>query len=107
VQRTFLEVRRTATRTSCALQLTSYSAQSVLRDAVGFAGCKMIRRVVGIAHVEDFESIADLDARARCELKALLLGRRMLVEAASFSSIDLVVAAAVATRAAVPGACST
>lgn len=26
-------------------------------QALGFAGCEMIRRIVGLEHVEDFESI--------------------------------------------------
>ncbi|KAL3701364.1 hypothetical protein R1sor_019386 [Riccia sorocarpa] len=40
-------------------------------DMLGFAACKMIRRIVGIAHVEDMESIADAAKRAVCERKAL------------------------------------
>ena len=32
-------------------------------DTLGFAGCKMVRRIVGIAHVEDMDSIADADLR--------------------------------------------
>jgi len=32
-------------------------------DSLGFAGAKMIRRIVGIAHVEDLESIANPDTR--------------------------------------------
>ncbi len=74
----------------------------MLRDTVGFAGAKMIRRIVGIAHVEDFESIADADARARCERAALRLGRRMLVDAATFGSMADVTAAAEAACA-LPG----
>ncbi len=45
-------------------------------DTLGFAGCKMIRRVLGLAHVEDLESIADPDTRATAESKVLALGRR-------------------------------
>ena len=37
--------------------------RGVLEDSLGFAGAKMIRRVVGIAHVEDLDGIADADAR--------------------------------------------
>jgi 5-methylthioribose kinase len=36
---------------------------SLLADTLGFAGAKMIRRVLGVAHVEDLESIADKDKR--------------------------------------------
>lgn len=36
---------------------------SLLADTLGFAGAKMIRRVLGVAHVEDLESIQDKDLR--------------------------------------------
>lgn len=32
-------------------------------DALKFGGAVMIRRIVGIAHVDDFRDIPDLDAR--------------------------------------------
>jgi len=53
---------------------------AVWRDSVGFAGLKMIRRVVGIAHVEDLESIRDKDLRARCEKACLVFARRLAVQ---------------------------
>ena len=53
--------------------------QRLWQDALGFAGCEIIRRILGLAHVEDFESIADLERRAACELKALSLGRDLLL----------------------------
>jgi 5-methylthioribose kinase len=52
----------------------------IWQDTVGFAGLKMIRRILGLAHVEDMESITDPDRRAACERQALMLARRMLVE---------------------------
>jgi len=73
--------------------------RSVFTDAVGFAGAKMVRRLVGIAHVEDMEAIAEAGARGRCELAALAFGRRLLVEAASFASMQEVAAAAEAAVA--------
>ena len=66
----------------------------VWEDSVGFAGAEMIRRIVGIAHVEDFEGVADADTRARCERKALQFGRRMLVDTAHFRDVDVLCAAA-------------
>ena len=59
----------------------------VFEDAVGFAGAKMVRRVVGLAHVEDMESIGDPDRRAACEAKALLMGRELLVNRTTFGDI--------------------
>ena len=69
-----------------------------MRDALGFAGCKMARRIVGVAHVADFTSIADVELCAKCERRALRFGRRLLVHAATFSSIDAVIVAAEETR---------
>ncbi|PRW55925.1 translation initiation factor fusion with methylthioribose kinase [Chlorella sorokiniana] len=48
------------------------------RDALGFAGAVIVRRLVGIAHVADMDSIADADVRAVCERRALRFGRRLL-----------------------------
>ncbi|GFR48766.1 hypothetical protein Agub_g10587 [Astrephomene gubernaculifera] len=49
-------------------------------ETVQFMGAFIIRRIVGIAHVADLESIADPDTRAACERRALRFGRRLLVE---------------------------
>jgi 5-methylthioribose kinase len=66
----------------------------LFHDSVGFAGVKMIRRILGLAHVEDLEAIKDPDLRARCERKALRLGRLLVLESESFSNIAEVTAAA-------------
>ena len=52
---------------------------AIWRDTLGFMGCEIIRRIVGLAHVADFESIADEAARAACERRALQLARDILV----------------------------
>ncbi len=59
-------------------------------DSLGFAGCKMTRRILGLAHVEDMESIADPDLRASCEKRALKLARVLMVEGSSFTDIEAV-----------------
>lgn len=53
--------------------------QSLWQDSIGFAGAKMIRRIVGIAHVADLETISDLDVRAACEKRCLCLAARMVM----------------------------
>jgi 5-methylthioribose kinase len=65
--------------------------QSVLRDLCGFAGTKMIRRIVGFAHVADLESIENLELRARCEAKALELGRALVMNHSRVNSFDDVI----------------
>jgi len=46
-------------------------------------GAFLIRRLLGVAHAEDMEAIADVDVRAACELRALGFGRHLLVEGAA------------------------
>ena len=66
----------------------------LFQDTLAFAGAKMIRRILGLAHVEDLEAIADPERRARCEVKALRLARELLVGPNHFSSMADVVGAA-------------
>jgi 5-methylthioribose kinase len=66
----------------------------IFEDSLAFAGAKMIRRVLGLAHTEDLESIADAEQRAVCESKVLALGRELLIGANGFSGIADVVDAA-------------
>ena len=63
--------------------------QSVWRDSLGFTGLKIIRRIIGIAHTEDLESISDLAVRSKAEKKALLFARE-LVTNAHYNSLEKV-----------------
>jgi 5-methylthioribose kinase len=66
----------------------------LFEDSLRFAGTKMIRRILGLAHVEDLESIKDRRVRALCELDALTLARKLVLDASSFGDVHLVTAAA-------------
>jgi 5-methylthioribose kinase len=68
--------------------------RSLFEDALAFGGLKMIRRILGLAHVEDLESIADPERRAICERKALSLARTLVVEGAKFAGVADVIEAA-------------
>ena len=61
--------------------------RSLWQDTLGFTGAKMIRRIVGIAHVADLESIEDLEKRARCERRCLAMARELLVDAVQDKTI--------------------
>src|SRR5262245_52027675 len=63
-------------------------------DTLGFAAAKMIRRILGLAHVLDLESIKDPNRRAACEHRALRLARALMVERTRFGSIAEVTQAA-------------
>lgn len=56
-------------------------------DTVGFAGAKIIRRILGLAHNIDFELIEDPKRRAICEARSLYLAQSMLVDAAKYPTI--------------------
>jgi len=60
----------------------------LLQDTAGFAGCKMIRRVIGLAHVADLQTIAGPQARAKAELIALSIGQKLVLNNRHMKSID-------------------
>ncbi|MGJ5178935.1 S-methyl-5-thioribose kinase [Bradyrhizobium oligotrophicum] len=66
----------------------------LFQDAIGFTAAKIIRRILGLAHNIDFELIEDTKRRATCEARALRLARTLMVETASFTSIEAVTRAA-------------
>ncbi|XP_058769533.1 methylthioribose kinase-like [Vicia villosa] len=65
----------------------------LFHDSLGFGAAKMIRRIVGVAHVEDLESIADAGKRATCERRALNFAKTILKERRKFESISEIVSA--------------
>mgnify|MGYP000716467977 CR=1 FL=1 len=78
-----------------ALQNSLYQQrflQQVFADALGYAGCELIRRTVGLAHVTDLDSISDATKRAACQRKALKLGRELIMQRASLANIEQVIA---------------
>ena len=68
--------------------------RALFRDALGFAGAKMIRRILGLAHNIDFEQIPDKSLRAVCERRALQFGRALVLGAGEFTDIAEVTGAA-------------
>ncbi|KAJ7967527.1 Methylthioribose kinase [Quillaja saponaria] len=67
--------------------------RDLFHDSLGFGAAKMIRRIVGVAHVEDFESITDASKRAPCERRALEFAKTLLKERRKFQTITEVVSA--------------
>ncbi len=61
---------------------------ALFADMLGYAACKMIRRVVGFAHVADLDDIADPARRARCERSALAIATHWLTRRQECRSID-------------------
>jgi 5-methylthioribose kinase len=61
---------------------------TVWEEMLGFAGVEMHRRILGLAHVPDFEQISDPSLRARCEAPALEFGRYLIVNARHLRTVD-------------------
>jgi 5-methylthioribose kinase len=59
----------------------------LFQDATGYAGAEIARRILGLAHTEELESIANPDQRADCEQKALTLAGHLLTDRESYSTI--------------------
>ncbi|KAL7600633.1 hypothetical protein Lser_V15G24573 [Lactuca serriola] len=66
----------------------------LFHDSLGFAAAKMIRRIVGVAHVEDFESISDLVKRSDCERRALDFAKNLMKKRRNFNTIIDVISVA-------------
>lgn len=60
----------------------------LLKDTFGFSGCKMVRRIVGLAHVADIDQIPDADARRKAQRLALAIGKSLIVSNRGAASID-------------------
>lgn len=73
----------------------------VQTDALGFAGAKMARRILGLAGVADLETIEPPGLRAACERGALAMARALVVER---EAIATVAAAGERARAILSGA---
>lgn len=78
-----------------------YFISNLLRDTVGFTGAKMVRRVVGLAHVADIDKIEDAAARERAQRLALTIGTAAIRANRQVTTIDELIA--IATRAAERG----
>ncbi|KAL1061946.1 hypothetical protein V6Z11_D13G047900 [Gossypium hirsutum] len=65
--------------------------KELFHDTLGFGIAKMIRRIGGVDHVEDFESIREGSIRADSEAKALELANSHLKEKQQFLAIGEVI----------------
>lgn len=65
----------------------------LLRDALMFMACKIIRRVLGFAQIADFLVIGDEAARAEAQAGALALARSVLLHPDAYGDIAALAAA--------------
>jgi len=62
--------------------------QNIFTQSVGFAGCKITRRVFGIAGVEDIRGIEDAEKRKSAELMALRIGKELILNYENIKTLD-------------------
>ena len=61
--------------------------KTIIKDSVGFAGCKMARRVFGVAGVAEIRGIEDKNLRAKAEELVLNIAREFVMR---YDQIDFV-----------------
>lgn len=62
----------------------------LLQDTLGFAGCKIVRRIIGLSHVADIDTITDPQAKERAERLGLAIGTALIKHHRKADSITLV-----------------
>ena len=62
--------------------------QNIFKQSVGFAGCKIARRVFGIAGVEDIRGIEDREKRKKAEMMALSVGKDLILNYEGIGSVE-------------------
>lgn len=62
----------------------------IWQDSLGYAGCELIRRTVGLAQVADLKKIADQSQKTKAETAALTLGRQLIMQRSSLSLTELI-----------------
>lgn len=65
-----------------------YYMQSLFQDAVGFTGAKMVRRIVGLAHVADIDRIPDAAIHQAAQRQALAIGTALIRRNRTIASIE-------------------
>ena len=65
---------------------------NIFRDAVGFAGLEMLRRLIGAAHVKDIEGIVDLSRKLSVERAALQFGITLVKQHQSLPDVRAIIA---------------
>ena len=60
--------------------------ETILRDTAAVTGLELIRRIVGLANVQDITMILDEDARQKAEQRCILAGKHFIMNRNDFKS---------------------
>ena len=69
-----------------------FIVEKIFRDALGFAGCELIRRTIGLAHVKDLDGIENAEQRIQSKKLALQIGETLIITRGELASIQDVTA---------------
>lgn len=64
--------------------------QQLLTDSIGFAACKMLRRILGVAKVADLMQFDDLKLRAKLETQAITMAKHILLNRHSYKDMSAI-----------------
>jgi 5-methylthioribose kinase len=62
--------------------------KKIMSETIGFAGCKMMRRQMGVAHILEIESIEDPKTRAEVEKAVIKLAREFVLNYEKLDNIN-------------------
>lgn len=90
---TFTELWQTAsvepfTKTEGYLE---HVLEDFFHDSIGFAGCELIRRTIGLAHVADLDGMEDPSRRLASKEVAIKLGRELILQRSSITRTNEIV----------------
>ncbi|MBV7503953.1 S-methyl-5-thioribose kinase [Bacillus sp. sid0103] len=71
---------RTENKEAASITFTflNYHLRKIFEDSLGFAGCELIRRTIGLAHVTDLDGIEDEKSRIAAKQKTIELGKILI-----------------------------
>ena len=69
-----------------------YYLEKVFRDTLGFAGCELVRRTIGLAHVKDLDGIENDIKRIDAKKRTLHIGQQLILKCNKITSIQAVIA---------------
>ena len=65
--------------------------QKIFVDAIGVAGCEMIRRTIGLAHVKDLDGISEPEKRIAAKKQSLKIGEELILVREKLDGIGAVI----------------
>lgn len=61
---------------------------NMLNETLGFCTCEIMRRIIGMAHVPDLDTIEDLEKRAKAQILGLKIAKKMILKRNEITKIE-------------------